>query len=508
MAKWKVEAYELRTDGTKHGGDITESLLSGKLQLQLNDTNKFSFSIPRLSFPAPDIETQIVWSTDTYTSTYLKGWRKGKINDSTGNVGSAGTNAKCWICSPKAVQPNGKTLKIVPPTGYGAKIFEYTTANTTGFVNSYGSYTVNETVTCTITSGHYYRFTVGEFDDTDNYINDDDFLNSIYGAVLTPSSGMEIPDFAPLKTAVLVYRVGSTIQKMFTGIVTSRTHEVSDGVYKYQCEGALGMYKYMPPYRSFASGSDLDFVLQTLCDRFLGTATGAYEIFNPTTELYSKFPEFFAHFGDMSIGYAGLELNDNLANIQQSSSDAEAFIKAIIDPSCYTLPASFETPVIYETDRGQINITNIYGVNTQEIRYDRNLFSCTIEDIPYYTYAEVTYQGSRIGKPGPDYPGIFYYTDYEMEQTDTPYTATELERYADTLLAQPKQMITASGFDEGILDNGTPFLDMTKFAEVVYLEDGGERRIQAQITSITYNLTNPSQDRVQLGKKIVPLTQR
>ena len=210
----------------------------------------------------------------------------------------------------------------------------------------------------------------------------------------------------------------------------------------------------------------------------------------------------------MSIGYAGLVLNDNLANIQQSSSDAEAFIKAIIDPSCYTLPASFETPVICELDNGQINITYIYGVNSQKIRYDRNLFSCTIEDIPYYTYAEVTYQGSGIGKPGADYPGIFYYTDHEMEQADTPYTSTELERYADTLLAQPKQMITASGFDEGILDNGTPFLDMTKFADVVYLEDGGERRIQAQITSITYNLTNPGQDRVQLGKKIVPLTQR
>ena len=87
-------------------------------------------------------------------------------------------------------------------------------------------------------------------------------------------------------------------------------------------------------------------------------------------------------------------------------------------------------------------------------------------------------------------------------------SGTQLEYYADNQLAQPKQMITASGFDEGILDNGTAFLDMSKYAEVVYLEDGGERSVQAQITSITYNLTNPNQDRVQLGKKIVPLTQR
>lgn len=495
MAKWKVEAYELRTDGTKHGGDVTDSLLSGKLQLQLNDTNKFSFSIPRVSFSV-DYKVPLVPGSGKYikyNQSYIgKDWR---------NYVADNANSQYFNTAVDMSDHFGKTLKITLTS------VRATSSRAFGFCNSSNViskiWQEKDSFTYNSASG-LYEWTQ-EITDTHLFFSITDGENPQFYII---GGTEETPDFAPLKTAVIVSRVGSTTRKMFTGIVTDRVFEVSDGIYKYQCEGALGAYKYMPPYRSFSSGTDLDVVLQTICDRFRGTATGVYECFNPTTELYSKFPEIFRWFGHVSYAYFGLELNDSLADIQQSATDAEAFIKAIVDTSCYTLPASFEQPVLVEDGEGIIMHYPLSGVNAQQIRYGRNLISCSIEDVPYVTYAEVKYQGAGIGKPGTDYPGIFYYKDYEMPDTDNPYTSTQLEYYADNQLAQPKQMITASGFDEGILDNGTAFLDMSKYAEVVYLEDGGERSVQAQIASITYNLTNPSQDRVQLGKKIVPLTQR
>ena len=496
MARWKVEAYELHTDGTKHGGEITDKLLSGKLQLQLNDTNKFTFSTPRVSFPV-DLNIMAFPNSGkyiNYNTLYVgSDWKTHFIDNAASQYFSfsfdlsnyVGKKFKVTLTSATANSP--RAFGFCNSSDIISSIWQEKTAYT--YNSASGLYEWESTITDT-----NFFFSVRSGEDPQFYV---------LGAT------DETPDFSPLKTAVVVSRVGSTTQKMFTGIVTNRVYDVTEGVYKYQCVGALGAYKFMPPYRLFTSGSDLDFVLQTTCDRFRGTATGGYAIFNPTTELYSKFPEIFTHFGDMSIGFAGLEMNDSLANIQQSSSDAEAFIKAVIDPSCYKMPSNFEAPVICENVNGQINFySGISGVNTQEIRYDKNLLDCTIEDIPFVTYAEATYNGAGAGKAGADYPDIFYYKGVELPQTDTPYTFPEMEAYDDTLLAEPRQMITATAFDAGILDDGTPFLDITRYADIVYLENGGERRVQAQITSITYDLTNPSRDRVQLGKKIIPLTQR
>lgn len=496
MARWKVEAYELRTDGTKHGGEITDRLLSGKLQLMLNETNKFSFSIPQVSFPV-----DLHYPAFPGSGKYIK-YSESYIGTSWQNYLTDNASSQYLSLTLDLSDYVGKEIKITltSVTSNSARAFGF--CNSSNIISSI--YQEKTAFTYNSASGLYEW--VAEITDTDLFFSIRSGENPQFYVI---NASEETPNFAPLRTVVIVSRVGSTTSKMFTGIVINRSFNVSDRVYKFQCEGALGMYKYMPPYRLFTSGMDLDNVLQITCDRFRGTATGGYECFNPTTELYGYFPEFFTHFGDMSIGFAGLELNSSLADIQNSSSDAEAFIKAIIDPSCYTIPSAIDPIVIFENCNGQINfIAGIHGTNAQEIRYDQNLLDCVIEDITYVTYAEVTYHGAGIGKAGADYPDTFYYKGYELPDADTPYSATEKENYADTQLAQPKQIITATAFDSGILDNGTPFLDLTSFVNIVYLENSGERVVQAQITSITYDLTNPSKDRVQLGKKIIPLTQR
>ena len=361
------------------------------------------------------------------------------------------------------------------------------------------------------------RYNVYCYEVTPNSINTKAFNEELVKGILTKTiddtskltfsllaSVVGKDELLPMKTLV---RVTRGIKELFFGTLVKRSYSILDGVFSYECVGVLGSYQFMPPYRSFAAGTDLDVVIAQTEARFNGTATGVYACANPWTELYSGKSEL-TNFGSLSTTYFGCAMNAGFTDIQKNAENAYDFLKSIAEQGAYYLPNSWDWAHWVEDGRSAL-LTPISGVNTQEVRYDRNLISCDIELNPYVTRAKVVGKGANVEKAGADYPGVFYFKDYYMEdKASGNYTQSELTRYADNFLSDQEVIINATGFDEGILDNGTPFLDMDKFVNLVYLENNTEVRVQTTISQITYNLTNPSQDKVQLGKRIKPLTER
>lgn len=314
----------------------------------------------------------------------------------------------------------------------------------------------------------------------------------------------------PMKAYANVHRVGSTTTKFFCGLVEKRTMSLSDMVYTFECCGGLGAQKYIAPYRNFPAASEVNDVIDVLSARYRGTAAAPYATYNPCSIVFSGIADLL-HYGSASYAFWGVEFNGTLANLQKSVATAYDFYKAFIDTNNLVWFENFGLPHLFERADGSIfwgEIVDTYP-NTQEIRYDRNLVSCEITDNVYPTVATAYGSNSSQDRQTAEYPFPFDYEDVVLpDKSGGTYSASELRAAADNLLNEPQKIISAVGFDEGILDNGTPFLNMEDPVYLVYLENNVEKRILAHITSITYDLTNPSRDRVQLGKKIIPLTQR
>lgn len=314
----------------------------------------------------------------------------------------------------------------------------------------------------------------------------------------------------PMKAYVNVHRVGSITKKFFCGLVEKRTMSLSDMVYTFECCGGLGAQKYMAPYRNFPAASQPFEVIDVLSARYRGTAAAPYATYNPCAVVLSGIADLL-HYGEGTYGFLGGVFNDSLTNLQKSVATAYDFYKALLDTNNFAWPFGSTAPHLYERADGSIHyaLNDGIGLNTQEIRYDRNLVSCEITDNVYPTVATAYGSNSSQDRQTAEYPFPFDYEDVVLpDKSGGNYSADELKAAADNLLNEPQQIISAVGFDEGILDNGTPFLNIEDPVYLVYLENNVEIRILATIQSITYDLTNPSKDRVQLGKKIVPLTQR
>ena len=338
----------------------------------------------------------------------------------------------------------------------------------------------------------------------------DDTAKLTFSVPMSAFSGA-FANILPMKAYVNVHRIGTTTKKFYCGLIEKRTLSLANMTYTYECCGGLGAQKYIVPYRNFPSGSTIDTVIDALSARYRGTAQSPYTTFNPSETIYTNVADLL-HFGEASYSYYGLEFNESLANIQKSSATAYDFYKSFLDTNNFVWFSNFDAPHLFEREDGSIHFGSIVEShpNTQEIRYDRNLVSCEITDESYPTIVAGRGTGLQAFKLSPEYPFPFGFLDVTLPDKSGggTYTGDELKAAAEQVLYAPHQIISAVGFDEGILDNGTPFLNIEDPVYLVYLENNIEKRILANITSITYDLTNPSRDRVQLGKKVIPLTQR
>lgn len=379
MAKWQVRVYELLTNGTRHGGDMTSQLLSGTVNIVLNDTSTFDFSLP--------------------ASAIQSGW-----------------------------------------------------------------------------------------------------------------------DFAPLKTYVMVDSIERSNQfyptvPIYRGFVVNRTYDIVNGVYTFSCVGALGMYKFLPPFRAFGANSSMIDVLAICADRFTNNAVYPYAVDNPWLRLYSAHSDIMGYFGHLTTFFIGTPyFNDEFMNIQANAENACEFVKQICSPDVYTIdfdPMGY-SDICFADGGERINI-RMYDdrdFNLQQIKYNRNLISCEITDEPYVTSVKVFGGAQEITASGADFPNIFYLKDYHLPTKTVPYTYDECDNYGKMQLGAQTRVVEATGFDEGILDNGQDFFSILAPVLMTYLENGEEKQISARITSIVYNLTSPQNSSVSLGKKIIPLTQR
>ena len=321
-----------------------------------------------------------------------------------------------------------------------------------------------------------------------------------------------ISNMLPLKSYVTVDRVGSTTRRMFVGLVEKRTYSVLDGVYTFECCGGLGAQKYFPPYRDFAPGTDIQTIVDEMGKRYLGSAVPPYKTYADMATIFQN-TDLVPYYGAAQSFIFGLSCNSSITQLNDSAATAYDFYKGLVNMELWEdFPNDWEPLFLWESNVGRIIIqvnTPDFPVQTQEIRYDRNLISCEITETPYPTVMKVVGGNTETFVEGPDYPFPLNFNDVILPaKSGGNYSATELQNYANARFSEPYRIITASAFDEGILDNGTPFLDISAPVNLIYLDNGAEVTVKTDITSITYDLTNPSRDRVQLGKKIIPLTQR
>jgi len=319
-------------------------------------------------------------------------------------------------------------------------------------------------------------------------------------------------DLFPLKTymRVLYYDDGAYIPyKKFDGVVSKRSLDATSGTYTFEAEGQLGLYKYMPPYRDYGIASIQEYI-DTEQKRYRGLASAPYACDNPHTDLFAGHSEFHTSYGsitqrtsgDWSIRANWLVPAFNL-NVVKTAKNAYEFLKTITKPGNYTFPTQYVTRLYlrwYE-EEGLLYWDPVRGVNTQTIRYDRNLVSCTIDDIPYKTDVSASANGISYSEKSSEYPNPFYYsTECLKDKTDkAPYTQTDVQKEVQTILNAERVRIDAIGFDYHIVDNSVPFLNMGKFVDLVYYDGTSEQTVRAQITQITHDLLNPSNDRVRLG---------
>ena len=324
-------------------------------------------------------------------------------------------------------------------------------------------------------------------------------------------------DLFPLKTYIdVVYQNDAGVypetEGMIKGAITKRSYSAVDGIFTFESCGVLGMYQFIPPYRNYGVVSIQEYI-DTEQKRFRGIASAPYACDNPHTELLDD-SGLFEMYGYISVGsytYASDQYKPafNLS-IQKTAKNSYEFLKHITKQGNYVFPPYYQTflPPLYREYYDYIRWFPVAGVNGQAVRYDTNLLSCVIDDIPYKTEVSASANGISYSEKSSEYPNPFYYSDESLkDKTDkTPYTQNDISNYVKTALNDQKVVVDAIGFDYHFVDNTVPLLDIYQFVDLTYWDGTAEQTVRAQITQITYDLLNPANDRVKMGKVQEPIT--
>ena len=324
-------------------------------------------------------------------------------------------------------------------------------------------------------------------------------------------------DLFPLKTYIdVVYQnddgVYPETEGMIKGAITKRSYSAVDGIFTFESCGVLGMYQFIPPYRNYGVVSIQEYI-DTEQKRFRGIASAPYACDNPHTELLDDSGLFgiygYINVGDYSSVLAQYKPAFNLA-IQKTAKNSYEFLKQVTKQGNYVFPPAYQTflPPLYREYYDYIRWFPVAGVNGQTVRYDKNLLSCSIDDIPYKTEISASANGVSYSEKSSEYPNPFYYSDESLkDKTDkTPYTQNDISNYVKTALNDEKVVVDAIGFDYHFVDNTVPLLDIYQFVDLTYWDGTAEQTVRAQITQITYDLLNPANDRVKMGKVQEPIT--
>lgn len=317
-------------------------------------------------------------------------------------------------------------------------------------------------------------------------------------------SGHLLPKVEPVKSLIQV-TYGN--DKKFFGTISKITKDFLNGTARIDAVGVLGSYQFLPNKKDYTSTNTIDQVVSSESTRFLTGADSPWSnVFTPYGEGYIP-----SNFGKLTISQiSGMIPSCNIEKVQQNSKNAYEFLKTITKKGNYVLPSGQTWGTWIENGEQATFAPISQTPNTQEIDYNANLISCTFASLPYKTKVNCfSDDGGNESATGTDYPMLYNYVRYHMPKKDdgSPYTSTELQHACSEHLAERDSFVEATAFDRHLIDETVPWLDMGKIVNLKFWDNRQYTTIQAQITQIVYDLVNPGQDRVKLGKIIETITE-
>ena len=324
-------------------------------------------------------------------------------------------------------------------------------------------------------------------------------------SVTVPYIDME--DFSePVKTLL---KVEYDTDALFFGTVAKVTCDPINGTMQMDAVGALGTYQFVPnvlpsAMSDFSALSMYQLILQE-SGRFFNNAD------YPWKKLYTPYGENMISGGFGSIimnSYADMVPSCNINKIAKSAKNCYEYLKTITKKGNY-VPHDGQYWVWLES---AYNVSfapvNFSSYNSQEIRYDENLISCTIQKVPYDTKVDVLSDDGSASVEGTNFPITYNYSRYSLQgkSDGTSYSNTELQNECNEHLNTRDDLIEAIAFDRHVVD-GSPWLSMWSPVKLIYKDSKGiTKTTSAQITQITYDFVDSSKDRVKLGKIVETAT--
>ena len=308
--------------------------------------------------------------------------------------------------------------------------------------------------------------------------------------------------------------------RKFFGTVTKVTKDIVNGTMKVDAVGVLGSYQFLPNYMGYADSANLNGLISCESQRFRGyySSGDPHYVASPWEEVYTpmgdgKIPGAFGYL-EMST-YNSMHTTCNLDKVKRNAKNAYDFLKTVTKESNYSLPTEMANPSWFKwIEDGEIaRFKPISGYNTQYISYKQNLMSCTMATSPHKSRVWCYWNdgaGTLVtqDQTGSDYPNPFYYARKALPNKDdgSPYIAAEVANACYNELHEQDTLVEATAFDQHLVDNSVPWLDMGKIAIIIYYDNYAEQSAQAQITQIEYDLVDSSRDRVKLGKMVSSVT--
>jgi len=325
------------------------------------------------------------------------------------------------------------------------------------------------------------------------------------------------PFFEPVKT-LLEVKHGN--DRKFFGTVTKITKDLVNGTMKVEAVGVLGSFQFLPNYLGYADSTNMNGLIACESQRFRGVySSGDPEyVASPWEEVYTPLgegliPSTFGYL-DMST-YNSMHTTCNIDKVKRNAKNAYDFLKTITKENNYSLPTEMANPTWFKwiEDGEEAHFKPISGYNDQYISYKVNLMSCSMAVSPYKTRVHCYWNdgnGSMVtqDQTGTGYPNPFYYARKALPNKDdgSPYIVAEVQNACYNELHEQNTLVEATAFDQHLVDNSVPWLDMGKTAIIIYYDGYGEQSAQAQITQIEYDLVDSSRDRVKLGKIVSSIT--
>lgn len=308
--------------------------------------------------------------------------------------------------------------------------------------------------------------------------------------------------------------------RKFFGTVTKVTKDIVNGTMKVDAVGVLGSYQFLPNYMGYADSANLNGLISCESQRFRGQYSSGdpHYVASPWEEVYTpmgdgKIPEAFGYL-DMST-YNSMHTTCNLDKVKRNAKNAYDFLKTVTKENNYSLPTEMANPSWFKwIEDGEIaRFKPVSGYNTQYISYKQNLMSCTMATSPHKSRVWCYWNdgaGTLVtqDQTGSDYPNPFYYARKALPNKDdgSPYIVAEVANACYNELHEQDTLVEATAFDQHLVDNSVPWLDMGKIAIIIYYDNYAEQSAQAQITQIEYDLVDSSRDRVKLGKMVSSVT--